>query len=266
MNFRILAAPVRPHGRVVALMAATAFSAALLVPAAQAQQPALDTPAGKAAIEQIVRDYLLAHPEVLVESLTAFQERQEAAQAEAQRGALVSRQEELFRNPASPVAGNPQGDVTLVEFIDYRCGYCKKINPELEALLKEDGNIRFILKEFPILTEESQLAARFAVAVQQIAGPDAYKKTHDALMESRGPVTLESLKTLAGGVGVDADAVISRMNTEEVSAVLRKNHQLAEQMRIMGTPTFIIEGEMLRGIPAQGLGPVIEQIRAAKQG
>ena len=247
-----------------ALVTAAALAATSLP--ALAFDPAAMSDPEKAAFGEAVRDYLMANPNVLVEAINVMEERRLADEAQNDKVLVQTHRDAIFNDGHSWVGGNPQGDVTLVEFIDYRCGYCKKINPELEALLKEDGNIRFILKEFPILTEESQLAARFAVAVQQIAGQDAYKKTHDALMESRGPVTLESLKTLAGGVGVDADAVISRMNTEEVSAVLRKNHQLAEQMRIMGTPTFIIEGEMLRGIPAQGLGPVIEQIRAAKQG
>ena len=110
------------------------------------------------------------------------------------------------------------------------------------------------------------MAARFAVAVQQEAGADAYKQAHDALMASRGPVNLESLGALAGKLGLDGKAVMNRMNTEAVSTVIRSNQQLAERMRIMGTPTFIIEGEMLRGVPTDGLEPIIAAARAAKKG
>jgi len=226
--------------------------------------PANMTEAEKAAFGEAVRDYLMANPDVLIESINVLEERRAADEAKNDQLLVENNREAIFDDGHSWIGGNPEGDVTLVEFIDYRCGVCKRVNPELEKLISADGNIRWILKEFPILTQESDMAARFAIAVQQEAGPDAYKKAHDALMESRGPVNLESLTALAGDLGVDGKAVLNRMNTEEVSAVLRKNHQLAEQMRIMGTPTFIIGGEMLRGVPAEGLEGAIARARAAE--
>lgn len=228
--------------------------------------PADMNEAEKAAFGQAVREFLMANPEVLVESINVLEERRLADESKNDLLLVENNRDAIFNDGHSWVGGNPQGDVTLVEFIDYRCGVCKKVNPDLEKLISADGNIRWILKEFPILTQESDLAARFAVAVQQEAGPEAYKKAHDALMESRGPVNLESLTQLAGELGVDGKAVLNRMNTEEVSAVIRKNRQLAEQMSVMGTPTFIIEGEMLRGMPADGLEGAIARARAAKQG
>ena len=231
---------------------------------ALAFDPATMSEAEKAAFGEAVRDYLMANPEVLVEAINVMEERRVADEAKNDKLLVANNKDAIFDDGHSWVGGNPDGDVTLVEFIDYRCGVCKKVNPDLEKLISADGNIRWILKEFPILTQESDLAARFAVAVQQEAGADAYKKTHDALMESRGPVNLESLTALAGDLGVDGKAVLNRMNTEEVSAVLRKNRQLAEQMSVMGTPTFIIGGEMLRGVPADGLQGAIARARAEK--
>ena len=231
---------------------------------ALAFDPASMNEAEKAAFGEAVRDYLMANPNVLVEAINVLEERRVADEAKNDQLLVENNKAAIFEDGYSWIGGNPEGDITLVEFIDYRCGVCKKVHPELEKLIAADGNIRWILKEFPILTQESDLAARFAVAVQQEAGAEPYKKAHDTLMEMRGPVNLESLGKLADDLGVDRTAVLNRMNTEEVSAVLRSNHQLAEQMRIMGTPTFIIEGEMLRGVPADGLEGAIARARAEK--
>ncbi|UXU74457.1 MULTISPECIES: DsbA family protein [unclassified Paracoccus (in: a-proteobacteria)] len=244
----------------------TAATLAATTLPALAFDPANMSDAEKQAFGEAVREYLMANPDVLVESINVLEERRMADEAKNDKLLVENNRKAIFDDGHSWVGGNPQGDITLVEFIDYRCGVCKRVNPEVEKLISADGNIRFILKEFPILTQESDMAARFAVAVHQQAGDDAYKRAHDALMSSRGPVNLETLGKLAGELGVDAKAVLNHMNTEEVSAVLRKNHQLAEQMRIMGTPTFIIEGEMLRGVPPDGLEGVIARVRAERQG
>ncbi|MDT1063825.1 DsbA family protein [Paracoccus sp. CPCC 101403] len=219
----------------------------------------------KAAFGDAIRDYLMANPDVLVESINVLEERRVADEAKNDKLLVANNKDAIFNDGYSWIGGNPKGDITLVEFVDYRCSVCKRVHPDLEKMISADGNIRWILKEFPILTQESDMAARFTVAVQQEAGPDAYKKAHDALMESRGPVNLDTLSKLATELGADSTKVLNRMNTEEVSTVLRQNHQLAEQMRIMGTPTFIIEGEMLRGVPAEGLEGVIERLRTEKK-
>lgn len=219
----------------------------------------------KADFGNAVRDYLMANPEVLVEAINVMEERRLADDSKNDTLLVANNKDAIFNDGHSWVGGNPDGDITLVEFVDYRCGYCKKVNPELEELVNTDGNIRFIIKEFPILTAESEMAARFAVALHQVAGADAYKKAHDALMASRGPVNLESLSELAEEVGADPKPVLDRMNGEEVMAVLRANKQLAQAMNIQGTPTFIIEGEMLRGVPQAGIAAAVAQIRAAKE-
>lgn len=247
-----------------AVLTATVLAATALP--ALAFDPANMNESEKEAFGAAVREYLMANPEVLVESINVLEERRAADEAKNDTLLVENNKDAIYDDGYSWIGGNPDGDITLVEFIDYRCGVCKQVHPVLEDLISSDGNIRWILKEFPILTQESDMAARFAVATLQEAGSEPYKKAHDALMEMRGPVNLESLGKLAGDLGVDSKAVLNRMNTEEVSAVIRSNHQLAERMRIMGTPTFVIEGEMLRGVPAGGLEDVIARVRAAKQG
>lgn len=245
------------------LMTAAALVVATALPAA-AFDPANMTDAEKAAFGVAVRDYIMANPHVLIEAVNAMEERRLADEAQNDKLLVEANKTEIFEDGHSWVGGNPQGDLVMVEFIDYRCGYCRKIAPEVDELVAADGNIKLILKELPILGQESDLASRYAIAVKQIAGPEAYKDAHDKLYEMRGAVTLESLTEVARDQKLDANAIIQRMNTEEVSAEIRANRQLAEKMQIMGTPTFVIGPELLRGIPSTGLAGAVEQIRAAK--
>ncbi|MFC7704956.1 DsbA family protein [Plastorhodobacter daqingensis] len=214
------------------------------------------------AFGEAVRSYLMENPEVLVEAITVLEQRQFAQAAENDGALIAMNRDAILDDGHSWVGGNLEGDVTLVEFVDYRCGFCRRAHPEVEALIAQDGNIRLILKEFPILGEQSTLASRFAVAVQQQAGDDSYKAAHDALMELRGDVTIPTLERLAGELGLDAPAVIAHMNAESVSEVLRANHQLAERLRISGTPTFILEDQMLRGyLPLEGMQEMVAAVR-----
>ena len=248
-----------------ALFVAAALSAATALPAL-AFDPANMSEPEKQAFGEAIRDYLMANPEVLVESINVLETRRASQEAQNDKLLVENNRDAIFQDGHSWVGGNPDGDLTLVEFVDYRCGYCRKVNPELEALIKNDGNIRFILKEFPILGPESELASRFAISVQQISGADDYKRAHDTLMEMRVPVTLETLTEVAGELGLEAGPIINHMNSAEVTDVLGANRQLAETMAIQGTPTFVIGSELLRGIPASGLAPAVEQIRNAEKG
>ncbi|MCL7465421.1 DsbA family protein [Phaeovulum sp. NW3] len=205
------------------------------------------TEAEKEAFGAAVKDYLMANPEVLVEAIGVLEQRQVAAEAENDKVLVQTNAEDIFNDSHSWVGGNPEGDVTVVEFIDYRCSYCRKAHDEVAALLAKDPGIRFVVKEFPILGQQSELSSRFAVAVKQLAGDEVYKQAHDALISFRGDITLESLTRLAKDLGQDPDPILQRMNEEAVTAVLRANHQLAERMRISGTPAFVIGGDLLRG-------------------
>lgn len=245
-----------------ALMTA-ALLAALAAPAA-AFDPADMTDAERAAFGEAVRDYIMENPNVLVEAINAMEARRLANEAENDKELVAANRAEIFEDGHSWIGGNPEGDLTIVEFIDYRCGYCRRIAPEVDKLVADDGDIRLILKEFPILGQESDLASRYAIAVRQLAGGDAYKAAHDKLYDLRGAVTVETLNAISDELGLDAQAIVQRMNTEEVSSEIRENRKLAEKMQIMGTPTFVIGPELLRGIPSTGLAAAVEEIRAAQ--
>lgn len=215
----------------------------------------------KAAFGEAVRDYLMENPEVLVESINVLEERRMAQEAQNDQQLVAANSDAIFNDGHSWVGGNPDGDVTVVEFLDYRCGYCRRFNDQVHALIKDDPNVRLILKEYPILGQDSEASSRFAVAVKQIAGDEAYMKAHDELIALRSAASLEALKGVAEKIGLDGDEVINRMNTEDVTAVLRANRQLGEIMAISGTPTFIIGDEMVRGVPPQGLEELVEAAR-----
>jgi protein-disulfide isomerase len=243
--------------RLTRLFTTALVAAACLAPLslANAQQSAPDKP----AIEQIVKDYLLAHPEVIVQSLNAFQQKQEAAEAEAQRSALVSRQDELFKNPASPIVGNPKGDVTLVEFFDYHCPYCKAVAAPLQKLLKDDKGVRLVMKEFPILGEDSVLASHAALAA---AGQGKYWEFHQALMEHRGQFDMDVIKTIAAKVGLDPAKLEADMGQQKIEPQISANHKLAQTLDISATPTFIIGDQVVEGaVPLEQLKELIQKAR-----
>lgn len=220
------------------------------------------TEAEQEAFGQAVRDYLMANPEVLIESINVLEERR-AADAVANDKQLVAEfEDEIFDDGHSWVGGNPDGDLTMVEFIDYRCGVCRQFNQEVHDLVEADGNIRLVLKEFPILGQDSDASARFAVAVKQIAGDEAYMKAHDALITLRGAATEDALTKIAGEIGVDAKEVLAAMSSDAVSEVLRSNHELGQKMAIQGTPSFVIGSELLRGVPQAGLTATVADIRS----
>lgn len=221
------------------------------------------TPTERDAFRAEVRAYLLDNPEVLMEAIAVLENR-EANQQAAQDGAMVSSNAEaLFDDGYSWVGGNLEGDITLVEFTDYRCGYCRKAHDEVETLIKDDGNIRFIIKEFPILGEESELSSRFAIATKIVAGDEAYKTAHNALIKFRGNVTTDSLATLAEKLDLDADAILAEMLSSEVNDVIASNRALAARMQISGTPTFVLQDQMLRGyVPLAGMQQLVAQARA----
>ncbi|MGL5010422.1 MAG: DsbA family protein [Paracoccaceae bacterium] len=194
-----------------------------------------------------VRAYLLENPEVIIEAMDELQARQDAAEAARDAELLVTYADQIANDGHSWVGGNPDGDITIVEFMDYRCGYCRKAHEEVNALVNGDGNIRYIVKEFPILGDQSLLSSQFAVAVQQLHGPDAYKAAHNALITLRADATPETLGQLATDLGHDPAAILARMDSPEVRAVIEANYALGQAMEINGTPTFVLGGTLLRG-------------------
>ncbi|MDZ4311259.1 MAG: DsbA family protein [Cypionkella sp.] len=216
------------------------------------------TEAERTAFRAEVKAYLLENPEVLVDAMNVLNDRQAQAELASDQQLIVEHKADLFADKASWVGGNPDGDITVVEFMDYRCGYCRKAYQDVEDLVKADGNIRLVLKEYPILGDDSVASARFAIAVLQLHGNDAYKKAHDALITLRGTPDAETLGRLATDLGFDAKPVLDRMASDEVTAVIAANQELGNKMSISGTPTFVIDSQMLRGyVPLDGMQQIV---------
>ncbi len=249
--------------RLSGLLPALGLCLSLALPATAEEAGAM-TDAEREAFRAEVRAYLLDNPEVLMEAIAVLEARDREAQTAADTELARANAEALFNDGHSWVGGNPEGDITIVEFIDYRCGYCRQAFAEVEALLELDGNIRFIVKEFPILGEQSLLASKFAVAVHQLHGDDAYKQVHDTLMTLRSDISAETLARLAEGLGLEAGPILARMEGDEVARVIEENRLLAQSMRISGTPTFVVEDLMLRGyVPLPQMRAIVEDVRGS---
>lgn len=197
-------------------------------------------------IEQIIHDYIMKSPETILRSVQEHQARQEAQKELKIVEVIRDRSDELLRDPDSFVAGNPDGDVTMVEFFDYRCGYCKRVHPVVKKLLEDDGNIRLVYKEFPILGAPSVYAARAAIAS---LGSGKYLPFHNALMEARGQLTEERVLFIAEEVGLAAGKIEAGMDgaKERAQQIIARNFDLAEALKITGTPAFVVGDTVIRG-------------------
>lgn len=210
------------------------------------------------AFQAEVKAYLLEHPEVLVEAMDVLQSRQDAAAADRDLQMMAANKDKIFNDGVSWVGGNLDGDITVVEFVDYRCGYCRKAHDEVSELVKSDGNIRFVLKEYPILGEDSVTSSKFAISVLQLHGNEPYKKVHDALIALRGSPDADTLSRLATELGLDPAPILARMESPEVAAVIDANHALGATMEVSGTPTFVVDQTMVRGyVPLDGMRQIV---------
>ena len=251
-------------GLVVALGLVTA-------PGADAQEqsaPKIAVGEEMTAIErQILRDeiraYLLENPEVIMEAIQVLEARRKA-QEEADDAALVAANRgQLLDDGYSWVWGNPEGDVTVVEFSDYRCPYCKKAHPEVRALIAEDPNIRYVLKEFPILGTDSIAAARLALAAAEM-DPERFADLNDALMRFPGQLTEEIAWRIAEDEGWDVEALRKRAADSEIEARIRDTYRLARALGINGTPGFVIGDRIIRGLVSkEELAQAVAEAREA---
>ena len=227
---------------------------------AQDDQASNFSPAEEDAIRQLVRDYLLTNPEVLMEAAQIYRERQQELQQKQASQTLVMRREELDRDPDSPVIGNPDGDVVVVEFFDYRCPYCVRVAEDLREVVEDDGNIRLVMKEFPILGPESMVAARMALAAEK---QGKYEELHFAMMTVSGKLTEDKAFKIAEKIDLDMDQLRRDMEAPEIDAMLQRNFALAQALQINGTPAFVIGGEVVRGaIDMTTLREIVGQARA----
>lgn len=200
--------------------------------------------AERAQIESVVRDYIMAHPEVVLQSLQSMQERQRAAEAERVKATLASEGEALRRTEGEFVAGNVHGDVTLVEFFDYNCAYCRKAAPTIQSLLADDKKLRVIFKEWPIRGAASEGAARVSMAAQKQTNFLAF---HFALMRTEGEIDEDVALRAAKAAGLDMSVLKKDMGSAEIADHLAATHALAAKIGLGGTPAFVIGDELIPG-------------------
>lgn len=198
-----------------------------------------------AQLNPLIEQYLLSDPKILQRMSVALDSTLQAEQREQSTSAIATMRDKIFNDPDQVVLGNPKGDVTLVEFFDYNCGYCRSALPDLATLLAEDPNLRVVLKEFPILSNESIDAARVAVLVGK-ADVD-YWTFHEALFSARGQVDKGAALTAASELGLSPVTLEMQMGEPRVSKAIQTSYEIAKALSITGTPTYIIGNEIIPG-------------------
>lgn len=212
-------------------------------------------------IGEIVRQYLLDNPEVLLEVSRELESRQQKAESEKQAAALASNAKEIFNSGDDLVAGNPDGDITLVEFFDYNCGWCKKGLPEVLSLIESDKNLRVVMKEYPIFGGDSDYAAMAALASK---AQGKYWEFHLAMLGHEGKLTAADVDEIAKDKGLDLDKLKADMKSPAIAEIIERNHKLASELSISGTPAFVIDNKLVPGyLPKDGLVAAIAEVRGA---
>jgi protein-disulfide isomerase len=244
------------------LQIAAALACTILVaPAAVRAQSFNDQQ--KTELQSIIREYLVQHPEVLQEAMVELEKRQAAAEAEKTKAAVKNNAQTLFDSNRQVVVGNAQGDVTLVEFFDYNCGYCKRALTDLTDLMKDDSKLRVVLKEFPVLGPGSQEAAQVAIAARmQDKSGKKYFDFHQRLLSGRGQADRARALAAAKDAGFDMAKIERDMASPEVRATIEENMKLAEQLGLNGTPSYVVGSDVVVG--AVGLEALKGKVKAAR--
>jgi protein-disulfide isomerase len=215
-----------------------------------------------ATVREIIRDHLIANPEIVRDAIDELQRKEQEAEAVAQVATISADKDRLFTSSRQVVLGNPQGDVTLVEFFDYNCGYCKRAHADMKRLIEEDKNLRFVLKEFPVLGDGSVEAAHVGAAVNLVA-PDRYFAFHDALIAERGQVNGERALAVASDLGMDLAKLRETMSSDEVKETIAEVYDLANKLSLTGTPSYVTPREVVVGaVGYDALKASIEEVRA----
>jgi len=213
-------------------------------------------------VEQTIESHLMDHPEIVRDAIDELQRRQDEADRLAQVEAISKNKDLLFTSDRQLVIGNPNGNVTLVEFFDYNCAYCRRAQADMKELIDNDGNLRVVLKEFPVLGEGSVEAARVSIAVKMVA-PDKAAAFHDALITRPGQVNGKVALAVAADLGIDSDAVKANMNTDEVNGTITEVYTLASQLALTGTPSYVTADDVVIGaVGYDALKSKIEEARA----
>lgn len=220
------------------------------------------SPAQEEAIRKLVHDYLVKNPEVIVEAMAKLREKRQQAERARVGKVLAGYRKQIYENTQSPIAGNPKGDVTIVEFFDYQCGYCKAVMDRLLKTVKGDGKIRLVFKEFPILGPDSVFAARAALASRK---QGKYSEFHELLMGFKGKLSQEAVFALAKSIGLDTKKLAKDMTDPKIRKIIARNFQLAQLLKINGTPAFIIGDKLVPGaLSKQQLDAYIASARDKK--
>lgn len=209
----------------------------------------------RAQIEEIVRAYLLENPEIMIEVQAALEQKMQLQQEEQLKLALANNAEQIFKASGAPVAGNPDGDVTVVEFFDYNCGFCRRALEGMSDLIEQDKNVKVVLKEMPIFGPDSEAAARIALA----AGKQGkYWEVHRDLLTKPGRSNRAKAMKIAKDLGLDLAKLRADMNSPEVSGEIQRVQRLAQEMGIRGTPHFLIDDKVIPGSPED----LLDQLKA----
>lgn len=258
----------RPSRVAVAMLGcALALSAAFLLAgpfrsSGEAADTSMFNDPQKRGIEQIVKDYLLANPQILMEVQSALEQKMAREEAERTKVLVSENAKEIYRHPDAPVAGNPNGDITVVEFFDYNCGYCKRGFHNIRELIEKDKNVRVVFKELPILSKDSEDAAKIALAAR---AQGKYWELHQAMIESKGRVTEAAALDMAGKLGLDVAKLKADKDSEAVKGELARVEALARKMNISGTPHFLVGSDAIGGAPEDLLDQLTAKIATLRE-
>ena len=225
---------------------AVPLAAAMLLASPVAAPAQTFSPDQRQQIEGIIKEYLIAHPEVVQEVLAAVDKHQKDAEAQQQRATIRANNATLFNSPHQVVLGNPNGKIEMVEFFDYNCAFCKHALPDMVKLLDTNHDIKFVLKEFPVLGEGSVEAARVAVAAR-MQDPSKYMQFHQKLLGGRGAADKARALAVAKEVGFDMARIQRDMASEEVNTTIAEDMKLADALGVNGTPSYVVGGELVVG-------------------
>jgi len=247
MNLRKVFFNVAVAAGVAAVTAAgTSYLVLRYVPAGKLAGASGPIAADQARVEGILRDYLTKNPEILVEMTTELDKRQAEEQATQQKKAISDNADAIFRSPVAHVAGNPSGDVSVVEFFDYNCGYCRRALPDVVKLVNGDGKIRLVLKELPIFGEDSEAAAKLALASDK---QGKYFEMHQKLFTESGKADKEKGLRIAKELNLDVEKLQKDAESDDIKKALEEAKDLAQKLNLQGTPLFLIGDRVVPGAP-----------------
>jgi protein-disulfide isomerase len=220
------------------------------------------TNADRKVLQKEMRRYILENPDIIFEAADIVRKREAALEVQEDEELIQSNFNEIFYDNYSYVGGNPDGDITIVEFVDYKCGYCRRAAELVRELIAKDDNIRFVVKEFPILGEASLVSSKFAIAVKNIGGPEKYKVAHDILLALTAEPTEIYLRRIAKELELNPEELFEAMQSDLVAQEIDQTGELAQKLQISGTPTFILGDQFLRGfVPLEILSKAIHSER-----